>query len=72
VHDVKHALGARGNASPPAGTPPRGSSPSPTTFTRGLTETNVRGLITVLRERVGESPADRAGTVLDELLANQN
>jgi 4-carboxymuconolactone decarboxylase len=38
----------------------------------GLTEQNLRGLITVLRERVGESQADRAGAVLDNVLANQN
>jgi alkylhydroperoxidase/carboxymuconolactone decarboxylase family protein YurZ len=38
----------------------------------GLTEANLRGLIAVLRERVGDSPADRAGAVLDKLLANQH
>jgi 4-carboxymuconolactone decarboxylase len=37
----------------------------------GLTRQNLRGLIAVLRERVGESQADRAGTVLDKSLANQ-
>jgi 4-carboxymuconolactone decarboxylase len=35
----------------------------------GLTEQNLRGLITVLRERVGESQADRAAAVLDKVLA---
>ncbi|MET8042471.1 carboxymuconolactone decarboxylase family protein [Micromonospora sp. NPDC005215] len=34
----------------------------------GLTETNLRGLITILRERVGEPQADRAAAVLDKLL----
>jgi 4-carboxymuconolactone decarboxylase len=34
----------------------------------GLTEANLRGLITVLRERVGESQADRAVAVLDNVL----
>ncbi|MET8311777.1 carboxymuconolactone decarboxylase family protein [Micromonospora sp. NPDC005173] len=38
----------------------------------GLTQQNLRGLITVLRERVGEPQADRAGAVLDKLLANQH
>ncbi|MET8091503.1 carboxymuconolactone decarboxylase family protein [Micromonospora sp. NPDC005220] len=38
----------------------------------GLTQQNLRGLITVLHERVGEPQADRAGAVLDKLLANQH
>jgi 4-carboxymuconolactone decarboxylase len=38
----------------------------------GLTAADLRGLITVLRERVGDSQADRAGAVLDKVLANQH
>lgn len=38
----------------------------------GLTEMNLHGLITILRERVGEPQADRAAAVLDEVLANQH
>ena len=38
----------------------------------GLTEQQLRDLIKVLRERVGEGAAERADTVLDNVLSNQH
>jgi 4-carboxymuconolactone decarboxylase len=35
----------------------------------GLTETHLRGLITVVRERVGQAQGDRAAEILDRVLA---
>jgi 4-carboxymuconolactone decarboxylase len=37
----------------------------------GLTETNLRGLVAVLRARVGAAQADRARDTLDKVLANR-
>jgi 4-carboxymuconolactone decarboxylase len=36
----------------------------------GLTEANLRGLVSVLQARIGQARADRARDVLDEVLAN--
>jgi 4-carboxymuconolactone decarboxylase len=37
----------------------------------GLTETDLRALVTVIRDRIGRTPADRAAAALDKTLANR-
>ncbi|MEV6927612.1 carboxymuconolactone decarboxylase family protein [Dactylosporangium sp. NPDC051485] len=37
----------------------------------GLTETDLRALVTVMRTRVGQAPGDRLGDILDRVLADR-